>query len=615
MATNSGPADDYVFRYRLRPAEDEAQVDSDRTTRLLGELLAGLLDVVVPVSGGREVTIDSFRLLSDRGTTLPFPAAGVDVGTVSPDGPGFQIAANAALYEPRIDLIRRHLERLLRLVELEQDGRPVAVDGFRLRDLGDWLVPSTGDPVDVAAAGSRCDLDCVFCYNKGNPPSLALRSPERSVAEELHEMTTRLRYFSPEARRTLFPSLGSTCEVLRQPGILEVLRELRQKTAAVFRIATHGGLLTPEIVADLAAVAPVYVYLSLNSASPERRRRLMGDRHPETALAAPLLLRQAGIPFATVIVPWPVDSIDEMLDDLAATVAYAAGHGSHIIQLNLPGHTGYLVPERLYDREEVWSAAVDRVGALRETVATPIVVMPGLYEENRRHSRMGMVTVTGVVRNSPAAAAGIEAGDQIVSIGGLVVSGRSPARVLLRSHRDNATAPVTLSLKRAGNAFEAKLDPAAGAYPYSAVDRHFGLVIMTSGFRSDYLEALREIIDRRGTRRVLLLSSELVRSHLEQALAESSPLAGGEASLAIVVPRNGYFGGDIFMGDLLVVQDFIDAVAEYQQRGGRPDLVVIPSSPFALGGWQRDLTGRVYLDIERVTGVPVELIDCDTVYD
>ena len=150
------------------------------------------------------------------------------------------------------------------------------------------------------------------------------------------------------------------------------------------------------------------------------------------------------------------------------------------------------------------------------------------------------------------------------------------------------------------------------------IDRHFGLVIIASGFRSDYVETLREIIERRGAKKVLLLSSELVRPSLEQALRESSaaspPFAGG-GTLEIVVPRNGYFGGDVFMGDLLVVQDFIDAIAEYREAGGRPDLVVIPSSPFALGGWQRDLTGRVYLDIERATGLPVELVDCDTVYD
>ena len=46
-----------------------------------------------------------------------------------------------------------------------------------------------------------------------------------------------------------------------------------------------------------------------------------------------------------------------------------------------------------------------------------------------------------------------------------------------------------------------------------------------------------------------------------------------------------------------------------------PDLVVIPSSPFHLSGWGRDLTGRVYLDIERSTGIPVALVECEPIFD
>ncbi|MGB2854258.1 MAG: hypothetical protein WBC55_07400, partial [Dehalococcoidia bacterium] len=90
----------------------------------------------------------------------------------------------------------------------------------------------------------------------------------------------------------------------------------------------------------------------------------------------------------------------------------------------------------------------------------------------------------------------------------------------------------------------------------------------------------------------------------------------GNLRIDIGVPQNSFFGGNIFMGDLLVVQDFIDFIREYLKgNGGRPDLIVIPSSPFSLGGWGRDLTGRVYLDIEREVGIPVELLECGTVFD
>ena len=70
------------------------------------------------------------------------------------------------------------------------------------------------------------------------------------------------------------------------------------------------------------------------------------------------------------------------------------------------------------------------------------------------------------------------------------------------------------------------------------------------------------------------------------------------------------------MGDLLVVQDYIDYIKGYtESKGTMFDLAVVPSSPFNLNGWGRDLTGRVYLDIERETGIPVEILECHTIYD
>jgi nucleotide-binding universal stress UspA family protein len=70
------------------------------------------------------------------------------------------------------------------------------------------------------------------------------------------------------------------------------------------------------------------------------------------------------------------------------------------------------------------------------------------------------------------------------------------------------------------------------------------------------------------------------------------------------------------MGDLMVVQDFIEAIEDFMEEENiRPDLVVIPSSPFNLSGWGRDLTGRVYLDIERRSGCPVALVECDPIFD
>ncbi|NWF56249.1 MAG: hypothetical protein HXY45_15805 [Syntrophaceae bacterium] len=69
------------------------------------------------------------------------------------------------------------------------------------------------------------------------------------------------------------------------------------------------------------------------------------------------------------------------------------------------------------------------------------------------------------------------------------------------------------------------------------------------------------------------------------------------------------------MGDLLVVRDFIKAIREFLRKNPPPDLVVIPSSPFSLGQWRRDLQGRAFPEIERAVGLPVALLDCDPIFD
>jgi len=96
-------------------------------------------------------------------------------------------------------------------------------------------------------------------------------------------------------------------------------------------------------------------------------------------------------------------------------------------------------------------------------------------------------------------------------------------------------------------------------------------------------------------------------------LRESS-LFGG-IQIHAEVPENRYLGGNICMGDLLVAQDFIDAISEYLRKNSPPDLVVIPSSPFSLGQWRRDLEGRAFAEIERAVGIPVALLDCEPIYD
>ena len=628
---------DFVFRYRLEQGECYRQ--HDPLAEMFKSQWENILNLTVPTLGDDNVTIDGFRLMcepqtvreifpsktrnSNSGMNRLYQAATehqVQRDTQQDDvnSSGAHSTTNAQLYEPRIDFIRKQLESLLSLVELEKDGEVVKVDGFRLKDPNDWLVPSNCRPEEVMEhLSTKCNCDCVFCYLKGNPPDFPLEQASNSPVEEFEEVKTRLKYFSPKSKLALPPSLGGIYESFAHPYFLESLYLVRQKTSMPLRLATNGETLTPEMISELSQLGPMYLYLSLNSSSPYRRKKLMRSRNPHVAIDALPILRDTGIPYAAVIVPWPIDSIEEMIDDLYSTVAYADQHGAHLVEVNLPGYSRYFSSETIFDLDEVWAKIVSCVRELRSHTTCPIVAMPMMYEENLYEQQKSLPKVIGLVKNSPAARSGLHQGDIIQSINGLTVRNRAQARDFLSALQRAGEGRSQINVRRGSSAVLLQLDLDDCAYPYSKdTDNHLGVVFLGTGLRMSHMENLKNVLETRGAKRVLFLSSALVKPTLEQYLTESYLFNDRDLNIDIVVPHNNFFGGNVFMGDLLVVQDFIDCIMDYLGQAAEiPDLVVIPSSPFSLGTWKRDLTGRVYLDIERETGVPVEILECMPIND
>ena len=278
---------EYVFHYKLDGGNQHPRKDA--AVELIRDQFRNLLNVIIPTHKGKELKVDGFKLLSDEVSIHNLEA--------SEESPQSQSLGSVAIYEPRIELIKKQLESLLSVVELEVNGKPVKVDGFRLKNPSDWLISGSDDPNEILEyLASRCNCDCVMCYNKGTPPSLALKTDKRTATDEFNEIKTRLDYFSPSARTSLFPSIGISWDVTAHPYFMDTLQSLREKTTKPLRIATNGKTLTPQMVKELSNFKPLYIYLSLNSSSPQRRKRLMKDNKPQIAIAAPKLLRNETIP-------------------------------------------------------------------------------------------------------------------------------------------------------------------------------------------------------------------------------------------------------------------------------------------------------------------------------
>jgi hypothetical protein len=341
----------------------------------------------------------------------------------------------------------------------------------------------------------------------------------------------------------------------------------------------------------------------------------MRDPHPQVAIDSPNGLADAEIPFSIVVVPWPFPSPEIMLEDLAETVAFADARQPTFIQISLPGYSRFFSETALFNHDEVWNSLRSKILQLRELVVSPLIIRPGLFEEYEDPNTADMPTVIGVVRNSPAARAGLQRGDKILRINGLAVKNRHQARSLLTILHQSALEESSLTVKREGVDLAMKAPLADYAYPYDPrTATHLGAVFSSAGIPAEWMESLQRSIIAHRARNVLVLTSRLVAPTIKKLLTRS--ILPSDVAIHVSVPENHYWGGNIFMGDLMVVQDFIDAVQKFvDEEVIFPDLVVIPSSPFHLSGWGRDLTGRVYLDIEKETGIPVALVECNPLFD
>jgi pyruvate-formate lyase-activating enzyme len=593
-----------VFRFPLRESRGRFVSLDD----LIGQHLKALLRLAIPVRDTEEVRISGYRLLN---------APSVE-HTLFEDGPhgGCDLSPFPHLMdfcEPRLEYIKGLVESLSCFIEFESNGNIVPIDGFRLKDLSHWLVPGGGAGDILALAASRCNLKCLFCYNRGAPP--ALSSKPRDPEIEYQEILQRINQYVPQGRLHIFPGVPGPCEFLAHPRIIDILRALRRKTAEPLRIATNGSLLTSDMIELLKEFKPLSLDVSLNSSSIERRRYLMRDPHPQVAINSLDGLAEAQIPFSVVIVPWPFPSSEIMLEDLVETVLFTDSREPAFIQISLPGYSRLFSDQILFSHEEVWGCLKRKTLQLREQVRSPIVMRPGLFEDYEDPEKVNSTMVIGAVRNSPAACAGIERGDEILKINGLRVKSRHQARSLLTVLHTSTLKETSISIKRQDEMLDLPVNLSHHRYPYARqTATHLGIVFSSSGIPLEWAESLYKTIMACGARKVLVLTSLLVAPSFRKLLAGS--MLPPDIEVHVRIPENRYWGGNIFMGDLLVVQDFIDEVKRFvREERIYPDLVTIPSSPFHLSGWGRDLTGRIYLEIEQQTGIQVALMQCNPLFD
>lgn len=509
--------------------------------------------------------------------------------------------------EPRFRALQRELDSLLQLVDLESNGEVIRPTGFRLKQLARWRSMTVSTPFDaVEPLSGACNCQCVFCFERGHP------FPQDRSLLSIEEATTRLRYYDPEEGRALFPANRVGMEMLVNPRALAIYKLAREKSAGqVFQLVTSGAHLTEDVVRQLAELKPILVKLSLNTANPRLRSQLMGrGSRPEVALQAPAHLQRYQIPFIGSVVAWPT----VLPDDLVATLTYLDQFEPYALRVRLPTYHRYLHPTPPFS-DDLWDRVIELCREIRPRLTSPLFVEPPLYWITPI-----IPEVDGVIRNSPADAAHLRAGDRVMAVDGEPVYTRSQAAGLLGKAYEQRRSSVKLQVLHAGNGQPRTVELAleAGSYPYSpdafAPGEHYGVMFLED-FRIKYVDQVCQVMSRHDSRRAMLFTSPVVAPIVRVIVEVLPPFTAffRDRTLIVEVLEETVMGGNFHLMDGRLVVDFVAQIERAHARlGYLPDLILIPN---AFGNpWGMDYFQVSYKEIERRFGVPVELIDWPILY-
>ncbi len=594
----------------------QIEIDSDKDCQiktfrkgvyeLIKNQLSILNKIVTLEKAGKEAFINKATLESRQHDCVNYISNNEQYEVVNKNL--FQRADAYEFVEPRIPMIGRFLSAITKLAIFYNENGVVDIDGFALKNLYFWAQYPFGNIMDsLGCISSYCDAKCLFCFRYSSPLA---RNGNKLLS--FQEAQTLIKYFNQDKGLGLPVPLHDTGEVFLNKDLLNILYEVRKKYPDVFinDLTTHGGHLTKDILGRLAELKPLFLVISLNSSELSTRKYLMKQKGCAQAITVPPALKDLGIQYMGSIVPWPSAGIN----NLEESIRYLDEHEPYLIRICLPSYTSLDQKKAPFSGTEFWLEVKNLVETIRTQINTPLLIQPSWYLRKELSAH-----VDGIIRNSPAAKAGLQFGDRIISIDGVTILNRQDARKSLFTAVKTRKA-VEIKYDRNGQLSTAllanNLNINDDAYPYKPIGYKvdpqtcFGLHFI-DGFPFDSVLQLGQILkDYAEAENILLFTTDLGKPLFVETL--SRLIATGSFNIPvekihITVAPHTYWGGNIVIGDIHVVDDYISHIESLKLTGYHPDLVLIPSS-FTMGLWGLDILGQSYLEIERSTGCTTHLI-------
>ena len=559
--------------------------------RLLGAHLCRVLRLVDLESSGEFVSADLFGYRASTSISAKADNINNSRSTLP-----YNTLRSYARNEPRVELIQRALARALRFGEFHCDGRRLSVSGFRWRDLKQW---ASYGPMSVFNAigvlSSRCNCDCDFCPRTRVAPAV-----DRSQLS-LSEVATRLKYYKSDVGKGLPPTTRLPLEPFANQSCVDILKLMRDAAPEqLIEEETNGSFLTEDVVAELAKLKPIFLFVSLNGVDIDARRDRMRETDEvsaQTAMRSPSLLREYKIPFGISYVSWPNRSLRE-IEELVSFAETADALAARIC-----------LPMTLSGWEDYWKEIVQFVDSLRPRFNIPIWTSPSIYEWQRIRPE-----VRSVIKNSPAAAAGIQYKDLIIGIDGeMVITQPQAYQTLSARAQDNTHKSTVVLVERDGEQLEFEIEPwkrrSDESYPYSELPAGFlpfGIDIPNSLGLRDII-ALQKICEEHRGKRILFLIYSLAVPQFQEAL---SLLQGyleflDKVDLYLTPVQPAFYAGNGWLpARFWTISDIEKAVRDWMHETNlHADVILIPYGALSPAG--RDMLGESFLDLELHLDVEV----------
>jgi NifB/MoaA-like Fe-S oxidoreductase len=443
------------------------------------------------------------------------------------------------------------------------------------------LIISSAQEKNILPITSVCNLNCIFCSHKYNPPEVEVLNCGHLSLEKIKEA---VGFLNPDSKIVIGESITRIIEgePFVHPQIKEILIFLRESFPETkIQLTTNGSFLNLGNVELLASLGLIELNISLNSACPDLRKKLMGDKRAQNVLQGIYNLTQFSIPYHGSIVAMPMVSGWE---DIEETIRFLHQNQAKTVRIFLPGYTR-LTPDKLQFDSELWLRLNDYIKKLNRRYRLPIIVEPPVVEDLE-------VKLVGVIVNSAADRAGLQNGDQILEINQQGVETRVEA-----FNRLLETAKPELKAKRAGKVINLKLEKLAGEKPGMVLNYDISL---------KRLDKVKNIIINSSAQKVLLLISKLGEKVVKMGLKKVMFDMSSKIEIKVLAVENRFFGGSIMSAGLLVVEDFVQAIDDYQSEISDVDLVFLPEEAF--DKWGYDLIGESDDKIREYLDCPVVLV-------